>query len=226
MIRDAKLYLRRRERNRLTRYRLLRRTGKIIEVIKRYKAGEKDLSLLDIGAADGAMLSVLRKEFSFKRAIGVEPNVDLTRAKKDSDVELINSAGEDLPFAGEEFDIVLLSAVIEHVSDPFKVISESYRVLSPDGLFIVITVVPWMDRMAEKLKVFPPMLHCHLHRFNLKRLKELLEDKGFKILELGKFALVTSGFIPAEEKIEKILSRFGLKFLMSYELAVARKKTS
>jgi ubiquinone/menaquinone biosynthesis C-methylase UbiE len=150
----------------------------------------------------------------------------LTRAKKDSDIELLNSEGENLPFAEGEFDVVLLSAVIEHVIDPSKVISESYRVLSPGGLLIVITVVPWMDRLAEKLKVFPPMLHCHFHRFNLKRLKELLEDKGFKILELGKFALVTSGFIPAEEKIEKFLSRFGPRFPMTYELAVARKKTS
>ncbi|MDI6787475.1 MAG: class I SAM-dependent methyltransferase, partial [Planctomycetota bacterium] len=222
----AELYLRRRERNRLTRHRLLRRTGKIIEVIKKYKGGEKNISLLDIGAADGAMLSVLRKQFGFKRAIGAEPNVDLVRAKKDSDIELINSAGENLPFAEGEFDVVLLSAVIEHVSEPSKVISESYRVLSPGGLLIVITVVPWMDRLAEKLKVFPPMLHCHFHRFNLKKLKELLEDKGFKILELGKFALVTSGFIPLEGKIEKFLSRFGTDFLMTYELAAARKKSS
>ncbi|MDP2278361.1 MAG: class I SAM-dependent methyltransferase [Nitrospirota bacterium] len=224
MIRDAELYLKRRERNRLTRYRLLRRTGKIIEVIKKYKGGEKDLSLLDIGAADGAMLSVLRKQFGFKRTIGVEPNVDLVRAKKDSDIELLNSEGENLPFAEGEFDVVLISAVIEHVNEPSKVISESYRVLSPGGLLIVITVVPWMDRLAEKLKFFPPKLHCHFHRFNLKRLKELLEDKGFKILELGKFALVTSGFMPAEEKIEKLLSLFGTKFFMTYELAVARKE--
>lgn len=225
MIRDAEQYLKRRESNRLTRYRLRRRTDKIIELIKKYIGSEKKLRLLDIGAADGAMLSVLRKQFGFKRTIGVEPNVDLVRAKKDSDIELINSEGEKLPFAEGEFDVVLISAVIEHVNEPSRVISESYRVLSPGGLLIVITVVPWMDRLAEKLKFFPPMLHCHFHRFNLKRLKKMLEGNGFRISELGKFALVTSGFIPGEERLEKILSLFGLKFFMTYELAVAKKES-
>jgi len=224
MIRDAEQYLKRRESNRLTMYRLRRRTDKIIELVKKYIGSDKKVRLLDIGAADGAMLGALKKQFGFARAIGVEPNVDLVHAQKDADIELITSEGEKLPFADGEFDIVLISAVIEHVHEPSKVISESYRVLSPGGLLIVITVVPWMDRLAEKLRFFPPMLHCHFHRFNLKRLKKMLEGNGFKILELDKFALVTSGFIPAEERIEKLLSLFGLKFFMTYELAVARKE--
>jgi SAM-dependent methyltransferase len=40
----------------------------------------------------------------------------------------------DLKFADEEFDVVVCGAVLEHVDDPLKAISELRRVLKPGGL--------------------------------------------------------------------------------------------
>jgi SAM-dependent methyltransferase len=39
----------------------------------------------------------------------------------------------DLPFGNEEFDFVLVIAVLEHVADPQRVVSEIWRVLKPTG---------------------------------------------------------------------------------------------
>ncbi|MEW6558361.1 MAG: class I SAM-dependent methyltransferase [Elusimicrobiota bacterium] len=223
MILDAGLYLKRRKENPLTRYRLKRRIEKTIEMIKKYNSKNSNRSILDIGAADGAMLSILKQQFELKSAIGVEPNENLIRAKKDIQVELITASGENLPFNKSQFGIVIISAVIEHVFNPEKVIEETYRVLSDDGILILITVVPWMDKLAEKFQIFPPTIHKHFYRFTLSELKRLLEKNGFNVLHLSKFALPTSGFLLFEETIEKMLNKLHLDFFMTYELAVGAK---
>lgn len=224
MILDADLYLKRRKLNPLTKYRLQRRIEKIAEVIKHYINGTTNLKLLDIGAADGTMLDILKKRFNLVRAVGIEPNKGLIDAKVTNDIELYHGFGENLPFKNSEFDIVVISAAIEHVNFPEKVVQEACRVLVDNGLFIVITVVPWIDRLAEKFGIFPKSLHRHFHRFNLKQLKQLLENNGFKVIQLGKFALPSSGFIPCEVWIEKLLNKLNLNFFMTYELAVAVKR--
>ena len=39
----------------------------------------------------------------------------------------------DMPFEDASFDIVVCNAVLEHVENPFKVVSELHRVLRPNG---------------------------------------------------------------------------------------------
>jgi ubiquinone/menaquinone biosynthesis C-methylase UbiE len=223
MILDAQLYLQRRKKNLLTKYRLRRRIEKVVEMVQKYKNGKDDLKVLDIGAADGTMLYILKQKFDLSSAVGIEPNEGLISAKVSNDIELVHGCGENLPFKDSSFDIVIISATIEHVKDPQLVIKETYRVLSKNGLVIIITVVPWLDKLAEKFHIFPKSLHRHFHRFNLKQLRDLLNHNRFKILELNKFALPSSGLIPFDSEIEKILNRIGINFIMTYELAVGMK---
>ena len=45
----------------------------------------------------------------------------------------------DLPFADHEFDLVIACAVLEHVADPYKCVSEMTRVLRPSGFVYAVT---------------------------------------------------------------------------------------
>jgi SAM-dependent methyltransferase len=53
----------------------------------------------------------------------------------------------DLPFADGSFDAVVCQAVLEHVLDPPRVVSEIHRVLAPDGL--VYAEIPFMQQVHE-----------------------------------------------------------------------------
>ena len=53
----------------------------------------------------------------------------------------------DLPFADGSFDAVVCQAVLEHVLDPPRVVSEIRRVLAPGGL--VYAEIPFMQQVHE-----------------------------------------------------------------------------
>lgn len=53
--------------------------------------------------------------------------------------------GHDLPFADGAFDAVIVQAVLEHVTDPFRCVAEIKRVLRPDGL--VYSDTPFMQQV-------------------------------------------------------------------------------
>jgi SAM-dependent methyltransferase len=53
--------------------------------------------------------------------------------------------GHDMPFADDQFDFVVLTAVLEHVLDPDKVVRELSRVLKSGGT--VYAVTPFMQQV-------------------------------------------------------------------------------
>ena len=57
--------------------------------------------------------------------------------KYPGDIQIQKAEGEDLPFTEEFFDIVFCSNVIDHVSDPQKVIDNILMVLKKNGYFIL-----------------------------------------------------------------------------------------
>jgi SAM-dependent methyltransferase/uncharacterized protein YbaR (Trm112 family) len=51
----------------------------------------------------------------------------------------------DIPFCDGSFDGVIVQAVLEHVADPYRCVSEIYRVLKPNGL--VYAETPFMQQV-------------------------------------------------------------------------------
>lgn len=79
-----------------------------------------------------------------------------------------------LPFADRSADWVLLVAVLEHVDDPQGVLSETMRVLKPEGRVYVAVPFLQMEHAREDY-----------WRWTGQGLPRLLEDSGLTILEGG-----------------------------------------
>jgi SAM-dependent methyltransferase len=95
---------------------------------------------------------------------------------------------QSVPFASGQFDVVVVSEVLEHLSDEVlqKSIDEIHRVLSPGGL--VAGTVPAREVLSEQLVVCP---YCgekfhrkgHLQSFGEQKLNDLL-SRRFEIQEI------------------------------------------
>jgi SAM-dependent methyltransferase len=102
--------------------------------------------ILDVGCGTGGI------SVAFARMQGdvyaMEPNythpllMDITiarAAKEGVTLHTLIGRGEEIPFADESFDIVILNDVLEHVGSPYGLMSEAVRVLGRDGLLYVST---------------------------------------------------------------------------------------
>jgi ubiquinone/menaquinone biosynthesis C-methylase UbiE len=76
---------------------------------------------------------------------------------KYSPYQNIAAAAELLPFSSATFDYVVSSEALEHVNNKIETLTECYRVLKPEGLFLLSTPrTGWVDDFKKSL--FLPFL--------------------------------------------------------------------
>lgn len=201
------------------RYRLKRRGYEVIEAIRKHHPLNIE-TILDVGTADGLMLSRIKKEFPSAECIGLEYSEELMKACKDKNIKIIQGDAQNLPFENNSFDIAIATALIEHVDDPIKMLAETHRVLKPGGIFIATTPVPFFDKIAELIGHIEKELHQE--KFTIKKLKKYFETANFQVLQTKKFMISPIGF-PGEIKLEKIIRCLGLGFILLNQLIVGKK---
>lgn len=114
------------------RWRALGAVGKADHVVALCRAAaETPGSTLDVGCGDGALLAELaRRGFGGRRA-GVEiaePAAAIAREALGAAAEIGLFDGSRLPFGDGEFELGVLSHVLEHVPDPAALLAETARV--------------------------------------------------------------------------------------------------
>lgn len=98
-----------------------------------------------------------------------------------------------LPYVSLSFDLVIIQAVIEHVLDPDKVVSEIFRVLKNNGL--VYSETPFMQSVHEGAYDFTRYTHSG-HRWLFKNFEEISSGviQGGFTATLFIFSYCLSGF--------------------------------
>ena len=130
--------------------------------------------LLDIGCGHMPL------KVELERKVGPYDTLDV---KKHTDnVTYIGSVLDMHMIPADHYESVICLAVIEHVPDPFKAVSEIHRILKKDGIFILS--VPHMSRLHE--------LPHDYFRYTEFGVRELLEKNGFQILQMEKSGTLLS----------------------------------
>lgn len=211
-------YFEGRKKKRQLIYRLKRRTDEVEQSIRKYL--QKELSILvDVGTADGLMLDNLHHRIGPLNYVGLDYNRDLLSVTSSKNFNRVQSDALALPFLSAVADVVVATAIIEHVDDPNWMMSECKRILNPGGLFILTTPDPFMEMVATKIGLLQDA--GHQETLNLKKLRYMLERQGWDVLEARKFMFSPIGF-PAEKTIERIFGPLGLSLVMANQLIVAR----
>jgi len=98
----------------------------------------KAVSLLDVGAGAGLLVAEARR--LGLAAVGVEPcRAFVDSALRVNGVEIFHGVLPHPSLANRQFDLIFLVDVIEHVSDPVKLLRRCEELLSQSGLLVVVT---------------------------------------------------------------------------------------
>lgn len=147
------------------------------EVIARV-TGTPNHEILEVGCGEGMM-------FDDTGIAPVQMDVSMRRVRfaREKGQPAICGDGYHLPFADTSFSVVLLVAVLEHTSEPWRVLAEAHRVLKPGGRAVM--VVPNDVTMSAGrliLGKFPIRYPDHLTFTTPGRMRRWLAN-GFRITE-------------------------------------------
>ncbi len=195
--------------------------------------GEK---LLDIGCGDGLLAGLVNKKYS--QIYGVEFSEAARRLAEAKGVitENININSQSLPFDDNTFDAVAGLDIVEHVFEPDKFLEEVFRVLKPEGFFILSTPnVRYLRQITSLIfKGRSPRTSSdkegydggHVHYFTYKDIELLLEKNGFAQIE--RFGLYRWEHFTVSSKIKDTIKnilgkRLKEEFFSSAVIIRARK---
>ena len=153
---------------------------------------DQDSRVLDLGCGNGTTAIWLARESG-----GHVTGIDLSGVRVDNAVEkraALDAAMQDclafekasateLPFPDGSFTHVWSQAVIYHVPDKRKVLSEAYRVLAPGGVMV-------FDDLLRPKRDITPEAQTYVYdrllfdtEFSFESYQQALKDQGFELLE-------------------------------------------
>jgi SAM-dependent methyltransferase len=140
---------------------------------------------LDIGAGLGGIMRALERNGI--DAYGLEPSknfYDFAVAKGVRSDRLFNKSIEDAAFSDEQFDLIIFSAVFEHLYDPNQALVNALKWLKPGGMVYIGVptnriFIQLLANLFYKLKgldyvsnISPMHAPFHLYEFDLRSFKK------------------------------------------------------
>jgi 2-polyprenyl-3-methyl-5-hydroxy-6-metoxy-1,4-benzoquinol methylase len=151
--------------------------------------------ILEVGCAGGMTGKALREK-GFDEIVGIEILEEPAQNAKSHYDKLIIGDVEKitLPFEKGHFDCILYGDVLEHLTDPWKLLKDHNALIKTGG--IIICSIPNIRhyRIIKRLTIKGEweyredgiMDKTHLRFFTIKSIRSLLENSGFEITKIIK----------------------------------------
>jgi 2-polyprenyl-3-methyl-5-hydroxy-6-metoxy-1,4-benzoquinol methylase len=205
--------------------------GSSHEVILQMMAGLPQSRVLDIGCSGGHFAEHVRADGHHVTGVDL---LEIPGVRERTDHFVKASLEDGLPGeAGDNFDVVVAADVIEHLSQPARVLRDVCRVMRPGGqlLLSVPNFAHWYPRLRVAAGLFGYdrrgiLDETHLRFFTRATLRRLVRASGFDILEeratglpLGTIAETDSSRLRMVRAVDKALVRarptlFGYQYVL------------
>ena len=142
--------------------------------------------VMEIGVGSGYLLNFLKTRGY--TCIGVDLSNDVRESvNKRYGIEVLASDIKDIE---EKFDNIILSHVLEHISDPRAFLENLKPNLADKGILYI--AVPNGKGFSANFRFWPNYVPYHLSYFNKNSIRRLLDDLGFKVDKLITRETITS----------------------------------
>lgn len=147
----------------------------------------KKIDMLDVGCGDGWQLDLYKQLAPQKiNTFGVEIREEACQVAESYGHKTYCGLFENLDFNGQQFDLINLSQVIEHVADPKIFMQHIFKVLKPGGILALET--PNTNSLDAKIFRSRHWGAYHFPRhwtlYDPSSIKQLGESTGFMLREL------------------------------------------
>lgn len=140
------------------------------------------INMIEIGCGNGSVLQFLKS-----KGVNIEGGDLFLEAlqfcRRRVDIPLYQLDAVNTPFSNEQYDVVGLFDVIEHIDDDEAALKEAYRICKSGGR--VILTVPanrWLWSYFD-------VMSCHKRRYSKKELCQKLQRAGFTVEKISFYVL-------------------------------------
>ena len=189
-----------------------------------------DAPILDIGTSTGTNLRMLR-DLGFRQVTGLDSSDEAIRFCAEKQLGTVHRGDVcALPFEREEFNLVLATDLLEHVSEENLALREIARVLKPGGCALI--TVP----AFQSLWGLQDELAHHLRRYRLPHIKDLVEAVGLNCVRCFYFNYLlfvpiwaarrvlraVNVKVPSEGQLNTVLLNQLLSLIFEFDVRTAR----
>ena len=157
------------------------------KIISLLRGLPRSARVLDVGCGDGCFLDLLSRT-GFKDIRGIDAGASMVERCLDRNISARHMALEDIP-GEEEYDLILLIEVLEHLDNPRRSIRKVKELLSEGGnLLLAVPVCDSLLKRYHRLRYGVGKFvqvrdwdDTHLHAFSMREIRELLSGLSFRI---------------------------------------------
>lgn len=162
------------------------------KIVESFESFRQTGNLVDIGFGEGGMISIAEK--NDWKCFGTELSPQALKYGAEKGWTVSNDAISDERFPKNEFDVVTMVELIEHVPNPDFFFETAHQLLRPNGLLFLTTPnnssinQRWLG--ADWSVIAPPE---HITIYSPNGMKKALSRNGFSLSKIK-----TEGFNPVE----------------------------
>ena len=162
----------------------------IREVVQKLTIVNQPIRILDFGCSTGDLFDLIKDlKISY---LGVEPFLEDAKIARMKGLEVLEISAEQVVQSVESsFDFLVFADVLEHLVDPFNVLSNSKKLLSRDG-YIVVSC-PNVANIFIRINLLfgnwnyedrGILDRTHLRFYTVETLSSLIQNAGFEVLHM------------------------------------------
>ncbi|MGZ3883607.1 MAG: methyltransferase domain-containing protein [Bacteroidia bacterium] len=150
--------------------------GRRDAILKLFASKNRDLKILDVGCAGGALLLDL-KAIGFTNVYGVDVSEKAVEVCKQRGVpHAFVMDGHAPEFEESSFDIIIASDSLEHLKDDMLALHNWNKLLKPGGeLFVFVPAFMYLWSEHD-------VINQHFRRYTAAELKRKLQESGFSVV--------------------------------------------